>query len=338
MPVVESSTMESRNQILPSLPPPPGAISALTNGFNAVANNIAVIIFPVALDIFLWLGPRLKADAVFGPILKMLPDIQGQAPAEQVKLFTQMLTDFSNGFNLFSVLRTYPLGIFSLMSTNLSVMSPLGPRSGIDAPNMLLIFMLILVLTFCGWMAGSLYFRSVSRAALKLEGGVGILRSLLHGGLLSGVWMLLFAFANLPLLIFLWLLTMMDGLLRTVVIVLLAFPVSWVLLVVFFSFFGIFVSAQNAFVSVRNSMRMLRYGLPPLGWFAMLALFISQSMDLLWRIPPAESWMTAVGILGHAFISTGLLAASFIYYRDLNVWIAKMLQAIQNKNSSPAQA
>jgi hypothetical protein len=330
--------MESRNLDLSSIPPQPGAVNALVGGFNAVASNVAVILFPAALDVFLWFGPRLKADALLAPMMQILPDIQAQAPADQVKLFTQMLTDFNNGFNLFSVFRTFPMGVFSLMSVSLSTKSPLGERAALDVPSFLVAFAFILLITFFGWLAGSLYFRSVSRVALKLEKGPGIFRALLHGVLLSGIWMLLLLFANLPFLILLWLLTLVDGLVRTILIVLLAFPVSWVVLAVFFSFYGIFANGQNALTSFVSSVRMLRYGLPPLGWFCMLALVTNQLMDLLWHTPPPESWMMGVGIFGHAFVSTGLLAASFIYYRDLNAWIETVLQSIKKKNSSPAQA
>ena len=58
----------------------------------------------------------------------------------------------------------------------------------------------------------------------------------------------------------------------------------------------------------------------------------------LWHAAPADSWMMGVGILGHAFISTSLLAASFIYYRDLNLWIETALQWLNKHNKSSAQA
>lgn len=331
--------MESRNPELPPLPPPPGAISALVNGFNAIASNVAVILIPAILDLFLWLGPRLKADTLLAPILDLMPEIQAQAPAGQAKEIASLLTDFVNNFNLFSVFRTFPLGIFSLMTTKLSIKSPLGDRLGIDIPHWLVAFGLVLGLTFFGWLGGSLYFRAVSRVALKLEQGPGIFRSVLHGILLSGMWLLFFSLVNLPLLILLGLLSLLDGLVRTILVFLLVVPLSWVLLVVFFSFHGIFANAQNAFISVRNSLRMLRYGLPPLGWFAMLTILISQGMDMLWRIPPADSWMMGIGILGHAFVSTSLLAASFIYYRDLNAWIESALQWLKaQKTTSSARA
>ncbi len=83
---------------------------------------------------------------------------------------------------------------------------------------------------------------------------------------------------------------------------------------------------------------MVRYSLPNIGWFSIMAIVLSQGMDMLWRIPPANSWMTAVGILGHAFVSTSLLAASFFYYRDINLWIESALQWLKTNNTSSARA
>jgi hypothetical protein len=47
--------------------------------------------------------------------------------------------------------------------------------------------------------------------------------------------------------------------------------------------------------------------------------------------------MLLVGIAGHAFITTALLAASFVYYRDMNVWLQTVLERLQHKPSAPAQ-
>jgi len=310
----------------------------MVNGFNAVANNISVILFPVILDLFLWLGPRLKVDALLAPIVEALPDIQSQIPADQARVFTQLVTDFQNGFNLFSSLRTFPLGVFSLMSTNIAASSPLGMRAAVDTPGLLTAFGAVLLLTFVGWMAGSLYFRAVSRVALNLQKEPGIFRVMLQAGLLSLVWMFFFTVANVPMLILLWLMSMLNAVLSSLLFIVLSVPIAWFLLGVYYSFYGIFSGSKNFFDSTRASLRMLRYGLPPLGWFTMLAILISQGMDMLWRVAPPGSWMMGIGILGHAFISTGLLAASFIYYRDINVWIETALQWINKKKKSSAQA
>ncbi|MEI6289668.1 MAG: hypothetical protein WCP19_04480, partial [Chloroflexota bacterium] len=90
-------SMDKRVSDLPTLPPPPGAIKALISGFNSIAANAGVIIFPVLFDIFLWLGPRFKADGLIQPLLDSLPDIKSQLPADQFQLFTQYFDEFRKG-------------------------------------------------------------------------------------------------------------------------------------------------------------------------------------------------------------------------------------------------
>ena len=51
-----------------SLPPPPGVVGSLRAGFDAIASHVAVVLLPLALDIFLWLGPRLRVDRLFQPL------------------------------------------------------------------------------------------------------------------------------------------------------------------------------------------------------------------------------------------------------------------------------
>ena len=50
---------------LEALPPPPGVVGSLKAGFDVIASNISVILLPLALDLFLWLGPRLRVDRIF---------------------------------------------------------------------------------------------------------------------------------------------------------------------------------------------------------------------------------------------------------------------------------
>jgi len=43
-------------------------------------------------------------------------------------------------------------------------------------------------------------------------------------------------------------------------------------------------------------------------------------------VPSETSWLLLVGILGHAFVTTGLLASSFVYYRDALQWMREMVK------------
>jgi hypothetical protein len=53
-------------------------------------------------------------------------------------------------------------------------------------------------------------------------------------------------------------------------------------------------------------------------------------MNLLWELPDPTSWLTLIGIAGHAFIVTRLLAATFIYYRDGLRWMQENIQRMSS--------
>ena len=326
--------MESRSPQLP--PQPPGAVNALINGFNAVANNVVVILFPVFFDILFWLGPRLKVDALFAPMIRDVAEIQQTMKGFPVT--SQMLQEFWGGFNLLSILRTFPLGIFSLMSVNPSGTSPLGLRPNWDLNGALQALCLLSIFTFLGWLGGSFYYFFVSRVALAAEKHPRLSYAIFHSLLLAGIWALAGMVASLPAIFLLGILLLINQTMGVIVYFLMMLFLIWITLPVFFSFHGIFTRAQNALVSIWQSFRVVRYGLPSLGWFAVIVLVISQGLDMLWRIPPADSWMALVGILGHAFISTGLLAASFIFYRDMQTWVEDALQWIKTNQITSARA
>lgn len=318
----------------PNLPPPPGVIRAFVKGFDAVAAHPGVLTLPVLLDFLLWLGPQLKGQALIQPLL----DLAQQMPESgQTELLMASLNEFAAGFNLFSVLRTYPFGIYSLMSANLSLQTPLGMRLQLEPGGLFVALLLIFALTALGWLGGALYYHTVASAVFKKD-APSMLWSLPQVVLLSGFWMVFFMALNVPLVILLAVLGLLNATLRFFIVLLLFIPFSWFLLGVFYSVHGLFALRQNVFLSVWNSFRMVRYALPNLGWFSLLAILMSSGLDTLWRVPPADSWMMSVGIFGHAFISTSLLAASFFYYWEVYLWIESALQWLKNNHPSSARA
>ena len=55
-----------------ALPAPPSMVRALTSGFDSVANHVTVILFPIALDLFLWFGPHLGMQTLFKTMLQQM--------------------------------------------------------------------------------------------------------------------------------------------------------------------------------------------------------------------------------------------------------------------------
>jgi hypothetical protein len=110
------------------------------------------------------------------------------------------------------------------------------------------------------------------------------------------------------------------------------FVLLWLAIPLIFAPHGIFVLNQKAYPSMMLSIRMVRYFLPGAGMFIMTSVLISEGLNMLWSIPDPTSWFTLIGIFGHAFVVTALLAASFIYYRGGLKWMQESIQNITDPN------
>jgi hypothetical protein len=332
-------------QKLESLPPPPGVIGSLRAGFDAVASHVWLILLPLALDIFLWLGPRLSVDNLLRPFVKymFLQARRGVAAAE-MNQFLEAQTIFLDGLQSFNVLslvsklRTFPIGISSLLAQRMPVDTPLGEPGVVQISSLPVLLGIAFVLTAVGWITGGLYFRWVSGTALgQEETGISLLRAVVQTLILSVCWFIGLMLVLLPLMFVLTLLALVSPILANgaiFVILLLAF---WLVVPLFFMPHGIFARRQNAFLSVLTSLRMARFTFPTSGMFVISVIILSQGMNYLWSVPSDDSWMTLVGIAGHAFITTAVLAASFVYYRDMNVWLQTVFEQWQKTRSAPKQ-
>lgn len=48
---------------------PPRLIASFASGFNTVANNIHLLLLPLALDLLLWFGPHLRLKNLLMPLV-----------------------------------------------------------------------------------------------------------------------------------------------------------------------------------------------------------------------------------------------------------------------------
>jgi hypothetical protein len=317
------------------LPRPPGLLSSLMAGFDSVASHVAVILPPMLLDLFLWLGPHLRLKEFLLPLIDRLPSLASAFPSSLPDLATVQTacTGIADKFNLFVILRTFPVGTTSLLTFEMPVQNPLGVPASLDAGSFIGILGWVLFLVFLGWIIGALYYYWVSKVALKLEVR-SLWKSLKQAVLLSLIWMGLLFFFGLPVLLVLSVLTAISPVLGQVVLFAGALILIWLLMPIFFSAHGIFTLQLDALRAILNSLRMVRFTLPNTGLFLLIFLVINSGLNFLWNTPSQDSWWMLVGITGHAFVSTALLAASFVYYRDINAWLKVVFEQLQRQTTS----
>jgi hypothetical protein len=314
-------------------PPPPGIINSLKAGFDAIAAHIHAIFLPLLLNLFFWLGPRLRMDAFFNSIKPDMISIWQQSGFSQEEI-QKMIDGYEQvlpAVNLFWFVRTLPIGISSLIFPGINEATPLGSPEVLQASALGLIgWSLLLVLI--GWVAGSLYFRSVAHIAMagSEDSYIGWLRATGQGVLLSITFTILTFVIGIPLILILtFILLQLGEFLANIFVLILSLASMWLIVPLFFWPHGLFVKKQNFITAIITSIQMARFTLPTSSMFILTVFLLTAGLNYLWAIPPQNSWMTLFGIFGHAFVTTALLAASFIYYRDMNIWLQKVIDRVR---------
>ena len=335
-------------QELETLPPPPGVFASLKAGFDVVSNRVALILIPLGLDLFLWLGPRLSVDKLLSPVIKSLLSQATQSmTGSDLEIFIQRQTQFFDklqDFNLLSLLSKslwwFPVGISSLSARTLPATNPVNGPNSIAISSIWILLGLVIVLIPLGWIGSGVFYRQVSRSIQsENEAGVGLLRSIVQTVLLSVLCVMILAVLFIPSSFVVGLLTVFSPLAANVVMLIIFFLLFWLIVPLFFTPHGIFIRKQNALSSILSSLRMIRFSLPTSGMFVLSVFILSRGLDILWSAPKSDSWLALVGFAGHAFITTALLAASFVYYRDMSDWLQTVyerFQQIRNRPSSMA--
>jgi hypothetical protein len=328
---------------LTELPPPPSLIAALTAGFDAITRSVVLILFPVALDLLLWLGPHLNIGKLIDEYWRQMSALSGLGAAESAEFFQsnqELWAFFGENMNIMAVLRTYPVGIPSLMASRLPTSIPGGGdptilyiTSGISMVG------ISLILTVVGLVLGSLYYLGVAEAALTNKvNWFATLKSwprvTVQVLLLVLMFIVLFVAISIPASCMISALVLTGPTISRLAVLVLLAGLIWLIFPLVLSAHGIFVYGYNMLASVKKSLTLTRMTFPTTAMLFLVVVIISQGLDIVWRIPAEDSWFTLVGIFGHAFVTTGLLSATFIYYRNADRWVQRV-QAYWSQLSSP---
>lgn len=313
---------------------PPSLIHALTAGFDLITNHIGLIAIPILLDMFLWLGPRLRLEGLIKNIIDQMVNLSGveiAGASEALQAGQEIWSVFAERLNLFTTLRTFPVGVPSLVSSSQPLGTPLGLPPVVEISSGLAVLGLWLGLSLVGLVLGSLYYLMVAQASLNSrvswrEALQQWPRAAYQVVLLSVFWVALLIAISVPGSCLITLIALSGLPIARLGIFLLGGVVLWVLFPLIFSAHGIFTKRMKMWASVLESIRLTRITFLKTSLLFISFLVISEGFDLLWRVPDENSWLTIVGIAGHAFTTTSLLATSFIYYQNAYRWIQRLIQ------------
>jgi hypothetical protein len=323
---------------------PPSIIPAFVAGFNAVANHIYLILFPVLLDIFLWFGPLVRVKNMLQPIFdNTIKQMTSLYPADTLALMQtskDTIMQFFEQFNLFFFLRAYPVGVPSLLVGTAPLNNPIGKTMITELASGRDVVLMVIACLFVGIVVGAVLFSLIARVVGSQKEPLNLDRMINQGknALVFCVMMVVLGIGiALPSLFILSAIIAFLPNLGSIPFMVLGVVLVWMLLPFSFSAHGIFTGQTNVFSSIGTSIRLVRKYLPGTGLFFLLAILLSQGLDMLWATPASNDWLGLVGILGHGFISCGVLAASFVYYSRGMEYMQEKIRRDSAKTDMPVR-
>ena len=312
---------------------PPRLIGTIVAGFNTVANQLWLIILPVALDLLLWFAPKLSLKNLLMPMvidtMNTLAKLDSADLTATLADAEKIWSDLLSQLNVMSTLRTFPVGVPSILARTGNLSNPIGTPLTFQIPDETIALLAIVGLSLVGFLLGTLYFNQISRSTapspehfqFKLLG-----RQFVDSVGMALLILIVGAFLLIPVGFLISILSLFGSGVVEFLLLLAGFVLLWMLIPFAFSPHGIFVTQQRVVPSMILSSRMVRFFLPGTGTFILMCALISEGLNLVWAVPPSNSWLALIAILGHAFVTTGLIAATFIYYREGFAWMQHQLQ------------
>jgi hypothetical protein len=320
----------------------PRLIPTFVSGFNSIANHIYLILFPLALDLFLWLGPLIRIKNLVQPVIeRTIQDMSSVYPSETIQMMQatkDAILQFFEHFNLLFTLRTFPIGVPSLILGIAPLDNPIRHLTINEVSSSTIALVIVIVCLLVGLIVGSIYFGLIALVAngKPLNFDVTQFLNQIKTSLVYFLLVVLLAIGlALPVICLSSSIAAFLPSLGSIPFFIIGLILVWLLLPFVFSPHGIFAGQQTAFGSIGTSIRLVRKYLPGTGLFFLIAILLSQGLDMLWATPAENDWLILVGILGHAFISSGVLAASFVYYSKGITYMQEMMRKEAARKAMP---
>ncbi len=304
-----------------------GVIASIVAGFEAVNTRLWLVLLPVALDLFLWLGPQLSIKPVILTAAENMIAMVGAAPEGSLGAqFAAQARDMranSDRFdrNQFQTLSTAPLGLPSMMGQRPITDMPYGAPWVLTIDNAVVYLAAVFVLLMVGLFLGALYFEGIGQ--IIRDGRIAL------GDYLMRVWviwlqlfvlgvvgLILLVALMVPLIAVVFIVGLLSPLLAQVALALGFSLVLWVAAFLGFSLHALTLGRKHLPAAMLESIRLVRRNLPAVAglWLAVLLLYFG--LGIIWSLAPNDSWVTAIAIVAHGLVATALVAATYVFYKD----------------------
>ncbi len=297
-----------------------GIIDTLSAGFDLVRKRPWLMALPVALDVGLWLAPKLSILSLVRSVVAELPAAVTGGNAEALREQGQMLVDLARSINVASLLSSTYLGVPGL---GVGEMTSFFGRAQqvIELQGGLSLLALSLGLLLAGLLLASFYLGLIAQAVRdgRVDWRRLVARLPRYWLRLVGVGLIIvvvLASFTLPASLVMWLLTVLSPGLASLFMSAVLFLAFWMMLYMLFVPEAILFSEDGVVKAIWRSAMILRASFWPALGLLLLINVISGGLLFVWERLAVTAAGAIVAIVANAFIGTGLTAALFVFYRE----------------------
>jgi hypothetical protein len=303
-------------------PAVPGVIDTLSAGFNLVNRRPWLLLVPVLLDLFLWLGPRLSLAPLVAEFLRVTatPAELGTEYVDAIDQARVTLTEMGGQLNLMGLLAAGFLGLPSLLSiTAMGIdLLPATPVTVQLSSLLVAIPICLLLMVLSVWIA-ALYLASLAQTIREGRVTRSTLVTQVWGlGWRLTVWLGLIlaiaVFVGFPAMLVLGIAAVFSANLASFFTGLAWLAVMWVAVYMFFVVQSVSLGQAGVFRSMWNSVNVVRWNLGSALGLVVVVNLMQRGLPMIWEMFATDAWALPVSIVGNAYIGTGLMAACMIFY------------------------
>lgn len=295
-----------------------GVLATLAAGFEVATAHWWLALLPAILDVFYWLGPRLSSRPLIVRLARFLQQ------EEMMAEIADELAGVAAQTNLFTSLSVPLLGVPGLLSGFVAPEeTPLVPAV-VEIGNPLSWLLLLVALTVFGLLLTTVYYGLVAES---VRAGVGhhmalghFLRWLpayvLRVFLLAAALLFAAVAIYVPLSLGATAVALLSPAIASLVLMFGMVAVLWFFFYLSFSLHGVLLNNRPVFWALFESLRLVQRNALQVLLLLLLVLGMRQGLGLLWLWAGTGNWLTILSIAGHAFVTTGLITATFVFYRE----------------------
>lgn len=316
-----------------------GVIDSISEGLALIRRRPAIMLVPIVLDLLIWVAPQFSLEPLTDNLAEniVLPQaMTGPQAYDSIEAARQLLQSFGQDSNLLTLLGNGLVGVPSFLSGGL-------PDGGtylggqVSLSNPLLVLGLTLLFFLLGLGLAAIYLTLIGQAVKgeAITAQSVSKRALRTGKRLLGLVLLLFAFLaaiGVPVVIMVSLLSLLSpglaSMILSLTMLLVLWGSLWAVLYLFFVVDAMVLQDVGAQRAILNSVIVVRTNFWPALALVVLLNLLTVGLSIMWHwLAGAVPAGMLLAIAGNAFVGSGLIAASFVFYRDRYDSLLKMISA-----------